>query len=279
MYGRGMRIAIGFGLGLVLGACGTLTVDQEKELGRSAQRQVRESYTLMRDRVTVNYVRSMGDELARSSRPSPFEFRFYVIEDESINAFAVPGGAIYVNTGLILAARDASELAGVIAHEIGHVTARHTAEQYNTQRGTSVVATILKFVIYILVGNPYLANAGELATDVAGQAYLSTFGREAEREADELAVETMANAGYDPHGLVRMFETLQAEARSGVGLPQFLSTHPTDAERIQNARQNIAARDLSGMTLRSDDGGKLAIIQQRIELIMGTDADVDLDEE
>lgn len=265
-------------LGLGGTACGTLSVEDEKSLGRGEQRRVREAFTLMRDRVTVKYVRDLGEDLAAHSRPTPFEFRFYVIEDETLNAFAVPGGAIYVNTGLILAVGNVSELAGVMAHEIGHVTARHTAEQYNNRRGTAVVTEVLKFVIYFISGNPYIANAGTMATDMAGMAYLSTFGRDAEREADELAVETLVNAGYDPMGLATMFQTLQAESGGGgYTMPQFLSTHPASAERIESAKRAIADLDLSP-DLRKDDG-KLEIIQQRIELIIGTDSDVVVEED
>jgi len=94
---------------LALTACGTLTVEEEKQMGAQAQAQLRRQLTFVRDSVTVNYVRKFGESLASAARPSPFEFRFYVVEDESVNAFAIPGGAMYVNTGLILAVSAAAE--------------------------------------------------------------------------------------------------------------------------------------------------------------------------
>ncbi len=101
---------------LALSACSTLSVQQEKKLGYEVQRQVREEFQFLRDPVIVNYVRGIGDQIVRGSPPSPFDFRFYVIEDEMINAFAIPGGAVYINTGLITNASNVAELAGVLAH-------------------------------------------------------------------------------------------------------------------------------------------------------------------
>jgi predicted Zn-dependent protease len=253
-----------------LSACGTLTVQEEKEMGAQAQAQLRRQLTFVRDSVTVTYVRKFGESLAGAARPSPFEFRFYVVEDESINAFAIPGGAMYVNTGLILAVSNSAELASVLSHEMGHVTARHVAKMARRGRNTGFVANIFYLIIGILTGNPYLANAGGLAGQVAGAAYMNTYTRDAEREADGLAVETMVHAGWNPEGMVTMFETLKRES-GGFSGPQFLSSHPATDERIQNVRSDIAKYPGSDK-LKLDDG-KLEIIQQRLKLIIGVDRD------
>jgi predicted Zn-dependent protease len=255
---------------LATASCGTLTVEEEKRLGQQAQREVRDQFQLFRDRVVVNYVRQLGDRLVTGARPSPFEFRFYVVEDESINAFAVPGGAIYVNTGLILEAKTASGLASVLAHEAGHVTARHVAQLYRRQRNTGIGANLVSLAIAILTGNPQIANLGQIATGVAATAYTSTFTRDAEREADDLAVETMINAGYDPQGMVSVLETLQRQGGGGSAL-EFLSSHPATDERITNVHAHIASHSPLPANLKLDDGGKLEIIQERIRLLMGTD--------
>jgi len=252
-------------------ACGTISVKEEKQLGHQVQRQVREQFTLMRDRVVVNYVRTMGEDLIKAARPSPFEFRFYVVEDESLNAFAVPGGAIYVHTGLILRTKNAAELNGVVAHEIGHVTARHVAKFYNRGRNTGIVAQILMFAIAFLTGNPNLAQGGQFLTDMAATAYLAQYRREDEEEADALGVETLVRGGWDPNAMVSMFETLMEESSGGMRLPQFLLSHPASAQRITSTRKLISSYG-SLPPLRLDDGGRLEIIQQRIRLIIGTDA-------
>lgn len=266
-------------LAVGLTACGAISVQEEQDLGRAVQSQVRQQLTLMRDPVTVNYIRKLGADLAENSRPSPFEFRFYVVEDEELNAFAVPGGAIYVNTGLIQAVDNVNELAGVIAHEIGHVTARHTAQLYKRQRNTGVAANVASALIAILTGNPYAADAGQAATGVAATAYISTYTQEFEREADRLGVETLVNAGYDPIGMITMFETLQREsARTGIPLPQFLSSHPATQERIAITRSEID-RYGSRLAPKASDGGRLAIIQERIRLLAGVDRDPETEDE
>jgi predicted Zn-dependent protease len=261
----------------LLPACGTLTVAEEKQLGHQVQRQIREQLTLMRDPVTVRYIRNLGAKLVAAADPSPFDFRFYVVEDADLNAFAVPGGAIYVHTGLIEAVDDVSELAGVLAHEAGHVTARHVAENYHRQRNTGVAANIFAMLAAILTGSNIGGQAGSMIGGVAGQAYLSTYTQDAEREADRLAIDTMIRAGIHPNGLVTMFRTLQAE-KGGSGGLQFLSSHPATAERIANVNSGIAARAPLPTGLRRDDGGKLQIIQKRLELIVGTDAGERADE-
>jgi predicted Zn-dependent protease len=244
-------------------------VQDEKELGHRYQREIREQLTLMRDRVVVNYVRSIGSQLVEASPPSPFEFRFYVVEDESLNAFAIPGGAIYVHTGIIQKSHGAAELAGVMAHEIAHVTSRHIAKRFNQGRGTGLVANVAAILIAILTGNPYAAQAGQAGVGIAATAYMASFTREDEAEADRLAVKSMIKAGYDPQGLITLFQTLKAEEK-GFRPPQFLVDHPATDDRIAYVTGEIrAARPPNG--LRRDDGGKLEIVQKRIELIVGTD--------
>jgi predicted Zn-dependent protease len=232
----------------LLFACGTLSVEEEKKLGTQAQRAVRQEFQMVRDHVVVN-----------------------VVEDEAINAFALPGGAIYVHTGTIQKAADASELAGVVAHEIAHVTERHVAHLYRRQRNTGVAAQAFTILVAILTGNPYIANAASLGTQVAATAYLSTFTREAESESDAVAVETLIAAGYDPEGMLTFFDTLRKETAGGMRPPQFLSSHPATEERIADVRRMIQQHLPLPPGLRRDDGGKLEIIQKRIDLVIGTD--------
>jgi beta-barrel assembly-enhancing protease len=256
-------------------ACGTLSVAEEKRIGAAQQRQIRQSFGLLRDRVVVDYVRKLGDELAKASQTTPFELRFYVVEDESLNAFATFGGAIYINTGIISVSNDVSELAGVIAHEIGHVTARHLAKNAKRQQNTGILAQIAAFAIAIVSGSSLLARGGQMLTEMSAVAYLNTFSREFESEADALAIETLIKAGYDPEGMVRLFRTFQAEAGGGGGI-RFLQDHPTNEERIDAVQAAIvAAGSPEG---KSEDRGRLEIIQERIKLVAGTDTDV-VDEE
>ena len=257
---------------LALAACAPLTVQEEQSLGRQVQGQVRQQTTPMRDPFVVNYVRDMGEELARAAGSSAFDLKFYVIEDESLNAFAVPGGAIYIHTGLIEAVANADELASVIAHEIGHATARHTAQLYRRQRNAAIAGQLAGAVAGSMAGSRAAADAGRLGAGLATQGYVTSFTREFEREADKLAVATMIEAGWDPNGMLRMFRTLQKESRGGLRIT-FLASHPATAERIDNVKAEIAAHGPLG-DLRSTDR-KLELIQRKLELTIGTDAGVD----
>jgi predicted Zn-dependent protease len=254
-------------------SCGTISIEDEKALGHEAQRAVRQQATLMRDRVVVNYIRQLGADLVASARPTPFDVHWYVVEDEELNAFAIPGGSIYVHTGLIQKVDHADELAGVLAHELGHVTARHVAQNVRRQRNTGLIATIFTYAVLILTGNPYIAQAGDLVSQLSGIAYLNTFSRDFEREADALGVETLVKAGYNPEGMPRMFEKLKKEAGSHGG-PQFLMSHPATEERILNAKAAIAKLP-AGQPGRTDDKGQLKLIQRRLELIIGSESESD----
>jgi predicted Zn-dependent protease len=170
-----------------------------------------------------------------------------------------------VNTGTLLAAKNASELAGVIAHEIGHVAYRHVANNYNRQRTTGL-AYRAGVVAAWLFGGGLGASAAQLGGGLAAMAYLNQFGREAEMQADAFAVAAMPRAGWDPNGLLTFFETLQGEG--GPHVPAFLSSHPATQDRIDATRTRIAELRVD-RSLRRDDGGKLEIIQRRIEILTG----------
>jgi predicted Zn-dependent protease len=245
-------------------ACGPISVQQERQLGGQLAHQARQQLSFVRDRAVAHYVSSIGDDIVKAAGPQPFTYHFYVVEDPEINAFAAPAGYIYVNTGTILAARNVSELAGVIAHEVGHVARRHIAENYNRQRNTGILYR-LGVLAAAMFGGGYMGQAASVGGGIAAQAYLNNFSREDEREADAFAVGVMPRAGYDPNGLLSFFQVIQHAAGAGGG---FLSSHPATAERIQNVRAMIQKVDLDE-NLRKDDRGKLEIIQRRIQLLTG----------
>lgn len=250
---------------LLLIGCATLTVDEERRLGEQVQQEVRAEVVLLRDRVVGDYVARIGAEIVSASGPQPFDYHFYVIEDDTINAFALPAGYIYVHTETILKARNVSEFAGVIAHEVGHVVKRHIAQNYNKQRAASIGHQVLVAGAGVLGGSS-AAGAANLGGGLIGMAVLNSFGREAEAEADAFAVEILPRAGYDPSGLVSFFETLRRE--SGSEPPEFLSNHPTTSRRIEDTSALIAALPAQ-QGLRIEDGGRLEIIQRRIRLLTG----------
>jgi predicted Zn-dependent protease len=250
---------------IVLTGCATLSIPQERKLGEDANREIRQQVKLLRDRVVHDYVANIGAEIVAAAGPQPFEYEFYVVEDDQINAFALPAGFVYVHTETILKARNVSELAGVVGHEVGHVARRHIAQNYNRQRNTGILHQVAVIGAGV-AGGSAAAGAVNLLGGVAGVAYLNTFGREAEADADAFAVDVLPRAGYDPRGLVTFFETLAREG--GAGVPTFLSSHPAPKDRIQATSARIAAARLPPNLEVSDDG-RLEIIQQRIRLLVG----------
>ena len=260
------RLALLAPLALAL-ACATLTVPEEKQLGVQFEREARQHYRFVTDPVVVGYVSRIGEDVVRVSGPQPFEYKFYVVDQPEINAFAGPAGSIYVHTGTILKARNVSELAGVIAHEVGHVVKRHIAQNYGKQQAANVGEEVLVAAASVVGGSGAAAGAN-LIGGLGMMAMLNSFGREAEREADDFAVGVLPQAGYDPNGLPSFFETLMAQG--GAQMPEFLSSHPATADRLEATRAAIAREELPP-GLRVDDGGRLEIIQARIRLLTGGD--------
>jgi predicted Zn-dependent protease len=262
---RGHPQVVFHGALLLLVACGPITLSEEQRLGYQFEQQMRSELPLVHDRVINDYVRGMGRDIVDAAGPQPFDYKFFVVEDREINAFAGPAGHIYINTETILRARDASELAGVIAHEVGHVARRHIAHNYNRQRNTKIGTDIVTAAAGI-VGGGMMANAASLGGGLAGMAYLNSFGREAEMEADAFAVDVLPRVGYDPMGLVTFFQLLQGEDAGKGGVPTFLSSHPATEDRVESTREAIEALP-ADPSLKVGDGGRLEIIQRRILLL------------
>ena len=207
--------------------------DKDVQLGRQAAAEVERQLPLINDREIEEYIAGVGRRLVgaipKEFQNSAFHYSLKVVDARDINAFALPGGFSYVNRGLIEAAQNEGELAGVIAHEFSHVALRH---------GTAQVAKAQKFSILAAAGQIAGAVLGGPAGGAVGQAsqlgvgaYFLRFSREYEKEADILGSHIMANAGYDPRDLANMFRTI--EKQGGSGGPQWLSSHPNPGNRYE----------------------------------------------
>ncbi|HVN38469.1 MAG TPA: M48 family metallopeptidase [Myxococcota bacterium] len=252
---------------LALPGCGSLSVQEEQQLGAEMARDARKHLDFVREQVVVGYVEQIGRGLVKAAGPQPFTYHFHVVEDPEVNAFAAPAGYVYVNTGTILAAANASELAGVIAHEVGHVALRHIANNYNKQRGAGILYQLGAVAASIFVPGPGAA-AAQLGGQLAAMGVLNSFSRQAESEADAFAVKVMPVAGWNPEGLVSFFKTLQQQTKGGGRPPEFLSSHPATESRIEATSALIREAKLPE-DLRESDGGKLEIIQRRIQILTG----------
>ena len=212
------------------------SLEREIGLGKSLAQEVERSSKLIDDPVVTEYVNRVGQNLVRNS-DAKVPFTIKVIDSDEVNAFALPGGFFYVNSGLILRAQEESELAGVMAHEISHVCARH-----GTKNATKGEAMQLAMIPLMLLGPGGWAGYGiyEAASLAISVTYLK-FSRDAEREADYLGLQYMYKAGYDPNSYVTFFERLQADEKRRPGtIPKVFSTHPPTPERIENSQKEIA---------------------------------------
>jgi predicted Zn-dependent protease len=212
------------------------SLEREIALGKQLAQEVERSSKLIDDPIVTEYVNRVGQNLVRNS-DARVPFTIKVIDSDEVNAFALPGGFFYVNSGLILRAQEESELAGVMAHEISHVCARH-----GTKNATKGELMQLATIPLILLGPGGWAGYGiyqgvNLAIPVT---YLK-FSRDAEREADYLGIQYMYKTGYDPNSYVTFFERIQADEKRRPGtIPKVFSTHPPTPERIENTQKEIA---------------------------------------
>jgi predicted Zn-dependent protease len=228
-------------------------ISQQQELAMGSQyaSEINNELPIVNDAAANQYINALGNRLA-SHGSRGIRYQFYIVNSEVVNAFAVPGGYIYVNRGLIQRASSTSELAGVLAHEIGHVEERHSVEQLERAQQANVGLTLA----YVLLGrNP--GGAEQTAINVGGGLYFARFSREAENEADADAVPLMVASGLHPNGLVSFFQKMMADqARQPSAVENWFSTHPTTQERIDVAKALVArvpSSQLRGLQTTTSD--------------------------
>lgn len=227
----------------------TLSPDQETSFGRQIIRQMRAEGIILEDPQVTEYLQSLGQRLASHAGVPGQRFNFYLIDSADVNAFALPGGYIGINAGLIMMTENESELAGVMAHEVAHVTQRHIARKLEQSARTGMATTLgvlAALVIAATTGQTAIAEAGMAAgTALQIQSFIN-YTRAHEYEADRIGIGILADAGFDPAGMVSMFEQMDRRARlSGSRLPEFLSTHPVSSARITEARDRAATYQIS----------------------------------
>ena len=220
---------------LLLTGC-VVSTQQEVQLGTQYAQQINAQLPIMRDANVNSYINSLGNSLARVADNRNLSWRFYVVDSREVNAFAVPGGFVYVNRGLIERARTMNQLAGAMAHEIAHVTQRHSVEQMaQAQRADAglTLACILTSVCQ--------SGAASAAIQVSGSALFAKFSRDDESEADRYGVQYLVAAGIDPRGMVDMFQALLNERRSRpTAVDAWFRTHPLEEDRIAETQAQIA---------------------------------------
>ena len=236
---RAGALALALGGTAVAGGCApAVTTQQEVQAGADYARQINAQLPVIRDSYTNQYINQLGRQIAAQADPRGIPYTFYVVNSDVVNAFSIPGGYVYVNRGIIERADNVSQLAGVLAHEIGHVVERHGIQQMQRAQNANTALSVLYGVL--LRRNP--GTVEQAGIQVGGSAVFAGYSRTAEREADRDAVTFMMRSGYNPNGLPQFFNKLLAEQqRNPSRVEQWFATHPLTAERIQNTQAIINA--------------------------------------
>jgi len=219
-------------------ASAVLSPQQEYELGSSVMKELKSALAISQDVIITEYIHSLGYRLLATQSLAQPNYQFFIIRDKTINAFALPGGFIAVNTGLILATEAESELAGVLAHEIGHIQQKHIARMY-AHAGRLRLSTIAGVIASVIIAtqNPQAAQGALAATLAGSQQALINFTRDHEKEADYVGIQTLAKAGFDPMGMPTFFHRMYQDTRyHGNHVPEYLMTHPLTESRLISAQ-------------------------------------------
>ena len=253
------RALLGAVVAVSLG-CGVST-QQEVQLGRDYASQINAQLPIVQDAEINRYINVLGDSIAKLSDDRNLDWHFYVVNSKEVNAFAVPGGFIYVNRGLIERAGNLSMLAGVLGHEIAHVTERHSIEAMQKSQ-TANVGVTLACVLLKACGDPVT----QTAINVAGGAYFARHSRQAESESDAKAVRYVMRAGIHPKGIPEMFRTLLDERqRRPEGVEAWFSTHPLEEDRIQSTEALISQIDDAILMTLTTDSPNYQTFKRRVQ--------------
>lgn len=244
-----------------------LTLEDEYQIGRMVVRGLRDSDQILDDPEVTEYVQSLGYRLSSEAHDGAQRFSFFTVRDTGINAFALPGGFIGVNAGLVLETKNESELAGVMAHEIAHVTQRHIARSIAAQSRSSLVSTAAMLAA-ILLGAAAGGGDGAMAGVAAAQSLAIqqqvSFTRENEIEADRVGLGVLARSGFDPEGMPAFFETMSRHAGSSeLNIPEMLRTHPVTSTRIAETKERAEQLEFAG----GADSVSYALTRERLRVL------------
>jgi len=229
--------ALGVAVALGVSAC-SVSQQQEVQLGQQESGQIQQQLPLVQDAVINQYVTSLGNQIASHTSRSDLQWQFYVVNTDVVNAFALPGGIVYVNRGVLERADRMDELAGVMGHEIEHVVRRHSVKQMEQMQGANV-GVALACALTGVCNN----QAAAAAINVGGTAIFAKFSREDEVQADEGGFHNLINAGISPEGMLSFFQKLLAEEQqsgSGSAVSSWFSDHPGTQDRIADIQRMLA---------------------------------------
>jgi beta-barrel assembly-enhancing protease len=254
-------------LAVTIAGCGVST-QQEVQMGREYAAQINAQLPIIQDPEVNRYINVLGDSIAKLTPRGDLDWQFFVVDAPEVNAFAVPGGFIYVNRGLIERTQRLDQLAGVLGHEIGHVVKRHSIQQMQQMQGAQVGVAL--GCVLLNACNSDLAQAG---INIGANAIFAKFSRDDEAEADEVGIENVVRAGISPEGIPEMFEILMAERERSPGtVDTWFATHPTEESRVQDTRRRIAEIDPAILRTLTKDSPAFQAFKRRLSSLPRTQA-------
>ena len=250
----------GLAFAVTVGAC-AVSQQQEIEMGASYAQQINAQLPIVQDAEINRYFNVLGDSIAGLTNRNELDWHFYIVDSPEVNAFAVPGGFIYVNRGLIERTATMDELAGVLGHEIGHVVRRHSVKQMEQAQKANIGVTLA--CVLTSVCN---SQAAQAAIQVGGAAVFARFSREDEHEADVEAIRNVVRAGIHPQGITTMFQRLLEErSRQPGGVDSWFSTHPLEEDRIAATQALIAEYDPAVLRTLTRDSQLYQSFKRRVQ--------------
>lgn len=253
------RILIGLAFAATMAGC-AISTQQEVQMGTEYAQQINAQLPIIKDPEVVRYINVLGDSIAKLADDRSLDWQFFVVNSSEVNAFAVPGGYVYVNRGLIERAQKMDQLAGVLGHEIGHVVRRHSVKQMEQAQGANIGVT-LACVLTQVCNN----QATGALINVGGTALFAKFSRDDEAQADEEGVKNVVRAGIDPRGIPEMFQILINEReRSPSAVDSWFATHPLEESRIQATDAQIAKINPAILNTLTKDSQSFQVFKQRV---------------
>ncbi len=251
-----------------LGSSADLAISEQQERDY-AERLIRELNRLaevMDDPLVDSYIKNLGFSIASFSDKPSSNYHFFVIDANSVNAFATPGGVIAVHSALFLLADSEAELAGVLAHEVAHVTQRHIARSVESAQKIELPLLLAMLGVALAGGGGDAIQAAVVGSQGLAQQLMINFTRSNEQEADRVGIRTLSRAGYDPEGMIRFFEKMARISRNyGNGIPEFLRTHPVGTSRIAEAKQR--ARTMKPRVLKTQPEDYFLLMKERLRVL------------
>jgi predicted Zn-dependent protease len=240
--------------------CGVST-QQEVQLGTDYANQINAQLPILQDPEINRYINVLGDSIAHLTGRADLPWQFFIVNAPDVNAFAVPGGYIYVNRGLIERTQSLSQLAGVLGHEIGHVVKRHSIKQMQQQQGAQIGVTLGCVLL-----NACQSDIAQAGINIAGTAIFAKFSRDDEKEADDVGIQNVVRAGISPKGIPEMFQILLNERQSNPGgVDLWFATHPTEESRIADTQRRIDQIDPAILKSLTYDSPRFHDFKRRVQ--------------